>query len=56
MKQIVSFDKLKLTNNQLDENGHVNTTQSHSNEYSNWLNIEFHLLFLVNQNIAAKNN
>lgn len=25
MKQIVSFDKLKLTNNQLDENGHVNT-------------------------------
>lgn len=23
MKQIVSFDKLKLTNNQLDENGHV---------------------------------
>lgn len=24
MKQIVSFDKLKLTNNQLDENGHVN--------------------------------
>lgn len=56
MKQIVSFDKLKLTNNQLDENGHVNTTQSHSNEYFNWLNIEFHLLFLVNQNIAAKNN
>lgn len=23
MKQIVSFDKLKLTNNQMDENGHV---------------------------------
>lgn len=23
MKQIISFDKLKLTNNQLDENGHV---------------------------------
>lgn len=23
MKQIVSFDKLKLTNNQLDDNGHV---------------------------------
>ena len=23
MKQVVSFDKLKLTNNQLDENGHV---------------------------------
>ena len=24
MKQVVSFDKLKLTNNQLDDNGHVN--------------------------------
>ena len=23
MKQVVSFDKLKLTNHQLDENGHV---------------------------------
>lgn len=23
MKQVISFDKLKLTNNQLDENGHV---------------------------------
>jgi hypothetical protein len=23
MKQIVSFDKLKLTNNMLDDNGHV---------------------------------
>jgi len=25
MKQTVSFDKLKLTNNQLDDNGHVRT-------------------------------
>ena len=25
MKQVVSFDKLKLTNNQLDENGHVSS-------------------------------
>lgn len=25
MKQIVSFDKLKLTNNLLDDNGHVST-------------------------------
>lgn len=24
MKQVVSFDKLKLTNHQLDDNGHVN--------------------------------
>jgi T-box protein 1 len=23
MKQVVTFDKLKLTNNQLDDNGHV---------------------------------
>lgn len=30
MKQIVSFDKLKLTNNQLDENGHVSLHQSYS--------------------------
>lgn len=28
MKQIVSFDKLKLTNNQLDENGHVSRVSS----------------------------
>lgn len=26
MKQPVSFDKLKLTNNQLDDNGHVSVT------------------------------
>lgn len=25
MRQIVSFDKLKLTNNLLDDNGHVRT-------------------------------
>jgi len=30
MKQVVSFDKLKLTNNQLDDNGHVgNRCDSH---------------------------
>lgn len=27
MKQIVSFDKLKLTNNLLDDNGHVSINQ-----------------------------
>ena len=27
MKQVVSFDKLKLTNNQLDDNGHVSCKQ-----------------------------
>ena len=26
MKQVISFDKLKLTNNQLDDNGHVGTS------------------------------
>lgn len=29
MKQIISFDKLKLTNNQLDENGHVRRSFLH---------------------------
>jgi hypothetical protein len=27
MKQTVSFDKLKLTNNQLDDNGHVSNAK-----------------------------
>ena len=27
MKQVVSFDKLKLTNHQLDDNGHVSTAE-----------------------------
>ncbi|XP_011307473.1 T-box transcription factor TBX1-A isoform X2 [Fopius arisanus] len=30
MKQPVTFDKLKLTNNQLDDNGHISTPLSHS--------------------------
>ena len=29
MKNVVSFDKLKLTNNLLDENGHVRMIKSH---------------------------
>lgn len=36
MKQIISFDKLKLTNNQLDENGHVSSVGVFST--CNWLN------------------
>jgi hypothetical protein len=28
MKQVVSFDKLKLTNHQLDDNGHVSKTMN----------------------------
>ena len=35
MKQVVSFDKLKLTNNQLDDNGHVNTLPSRSADADN---------------------
>lgn len=31
MKQIVSFDKLKLTNNLLDDNGHVSVRPLHVN-------------------------
>ena len=31
-KQVVSFDKLKLTNNQLDDNGHVSTQKSHHHQ------------------------
>ena len=29
MKQVVSFDKIKLTNNQLDENGHIILNSMH---------------------------
>ena len=29
MKQIVSFDKIKLTNNQLDDNGHIILNSMH---------------------------
>lgn len=31
MKQVISFDKLKLTNNQLDDNGHVRNTPTPTN-------------------------
>lgn len=31
-KQVVSFDKLKLTNNQLDDNGHVSSQKSHHHQ------------------------
>lgn len=36
MKQIVSFDKLKLTNNLLDDNGHVSNTFSQAPGLSLW--------------------
>ena len=35
MKQIVSFDKLKLTNNLLDDNGHVRQLFAVANALSN---------------------
>lgn len=31
MRQLVSFDKLKLTNNQLDDNGHVSIGKKKEN-------------------------
>lgn len=34
MKQTVSFDKLKLTNNQLDDNGHVCQPNINRNYFS----------------------
>lgn len=30
MRQVVSFDKLKLTNNELDDQGHVSQKDMHS--------------------------
>ena len=43
MKQIVSFDKLKLTNNLLDDNGHVST--------DNW---DFMDIIMLYMNIIRK--
>ncbi|XP_031638292.1 T-box transcription factor TBX10 [Contarinia nasturtii] len=40
MKQIVSFDKLKLTNNQLDENGHIILNSMHRYQP------RFHIVYL----------
>ncbi|XP_049767264.1 T-box transcription factor TBX1-like [Schistocerca cancellata] len=40
MKQVVSFDKLKLTNNQLDDNGHIILNSMHRYQP------RFHVLYL----------
>lgn len=44
MRQVVSFDKLKLTNNELDDQGHVSTLVSLPN---------FHLLLPVSHPISC---
>ncbi|KAK5638193.1 hypothetical protein RI129_012488 [Pyrocoelia pectoralis] len=44
MKQVVSFDKLKLTNNQLDDNGHIILNSMHRYQP------RFHIVYLPPQN------
>lgn len=34
MRQVVSFDKLKLTNNELDDQGHVSHTEAFDFDFS----------------------
>lgn len=43
MKQVVSFDKLKLTNNQLDDNGHIILNSMHRYQP------RFHIVYLPGQ-------
>ncbi|XP_018329177.1 T-box transcription factor TBX10 [Agrilus planipennis] len=56
MKQVVSFDKLKLTNNQLDDNGHIILNSMHRYQP------RFHIVYLPPKNTtsasaeAAENN
>ncbi|KMZ08776.1 T-box transcription factor TBX1 [Drosophila simulans] len=50
MKQIVSFDKLKLTNNQLDENGHIILNSMHRYQP------RFHLVYLPPKNASLDEN
>ncbi|KAF2894234.1 hypothetical protein ILUMI_11939, partial [Ignelater luminosus] len=44
MKQVVSFDKLKLTNNQLDDNGHIILNSMHRYQP------RFHIVYLPPKN------
>ncbi|CAD7087615.1 unnamed protein product [Hermetia illucens] len=44
MKQVISFDKLKLTNNQLDENGHIILNSMHRYQP------RFHIVYLPPKN------
>ncbi|XP_037039117.1 T-box transcription factor TBX10 [Bradysia coprophila] len=48
MKQVVSFDKLKLTNNQLDENGHIILNSMHRYQP------RFHIVYLPPKNSSEE--
>ncbi|KAL9887211.1 T-box transcription factor 1 isoform 1-T6 [Glossina fuscipes fuscipes] len=50
MKQIISFDKLKLTNNQLDENGHIILNSMHRYQP------RFHIVYLPTKNPSLNEN
>jgi hypothetical protein len=56
MKQVISFDKLKLTNHQLDDNGHVSFMSYVVFHYSVIIGlclvIELFLMFLLQSTIA----
>ncbi|GJQ88688.1 hypothetical protein Trydic_g8643, partial [Trypoxylus dichotomus] len=45
MKQVVSFDKLKLTNNQMDDNGHIILNSMHRYQP------RFHIVYLPSKNV-----
>lgn len=47
MKQVISFDKLKLTNNQLDENGHVSTSHMAINPFVVYDRMAIHKLQFI---------
>ncbi|RWS09790.1 T-box transcription factor-like protein [Dinothrombium tinctorium] len=47
MKQIVSFDKIKLTNNQLDDNGHIILNSMHKYQP------RFHVLYVPSKDENA---
>ncbi|XP_037941173.1 T-box transcription factor TBX1-A-like isoform X1 [Teleopsis dalmanni] len=50
MKQVISFDKLKLTNNQLDENGHIILNSMHRYQP------RFHIVYLPPKNTSLDEN
>ncbi|CAH1111723.1 unnamed protein product [Psylliodes chrysocephalus] len=50
MKQTVSFDKLKLTNNQLDDNGHIILNSMHKYQP------RFHIVYLPPKTISSEEN
>ncbi|KAK6641899.1 hypothetical protein RUM44_013619 [Polyplax serrata] len=50
MKQVISFDKLKLTNNQLDDNGHIILNSMHRYQP------RFHVLYIPPKSEVNLNN